>query len=87
MHWCLMLGVGCFVALDMLNSLNKYLPPLQTCSVVRKLSQPQCVKFSRDATAQIDGARQLGNSVARKVGVAAVLVGLLLSTGCPAGEN
>jgi len=45
------------------------------------------VEFSRDATAQIDGARELGNSVARKVGVAAVLVGLLLSTGCPAGEN
>jgi len=42
MHWCFMPGVGCFVALDMLNSLNKYLPPLQTCSVVRKLSQPQC---------------------------------------------
>ena len=45
------------------------------------------VKFSRDADAQIDGARQLGNCVARKVGVAAVLLGLLLSTGCPAGEN
>jgi hypothetical protein len=37
-----MLGVGCFVAFDMFNSLTKYLPPLQTCSVVRKLSQPQC---------------------------------------------
>ena len=45
------------------------------------------VMFSRDANAQIDGARQLGNCVARKVGVAAVRVGLLLSTGCPAGEN
>ena len=45
------------------------------------------VIFSRDANAQIDSARQLGNSVARKVGVAAVRVGLLLSTGCPAGEN
>ena len=33
------------------------------------------VKFSRDANAQIDGARQLGNSVARKVGVAAVTGG------------
>jgi hypothetical protein len=45
------------------------------------------VMFSRDANAQIDGARQLDNCVARKVGVAAGRVGLLLSTGCPAGEN
>jgi hypothetical protein len=45
------------------------------------------VIFSRDDNAQIDSARQLGICVARKVGVAAVRVGLLLSTGCPAGEN
>ena len=32
------------------------------------------VIFSRDANAQIDSARQLGNCVARKVGVAAVRV-------------
>ena len=44
------------------------------------------VIFSRDANAQIDSARQLGNCMARKVGLA-VRVGLLLSTGCPAGEN
>ena len=33
------------------------------------------VIFSREDSAQIDGARQLGSSVARKVGVAAVRVG------------
>ena len=37
------------------------------------------VLFSRDANAQIDGARQLGNSVARKVGVACCQPAVLLA--------
>ena len=60
-------------------------------SITVELGWLKRVIFSRDANAQIDSARQLGNCVARKVGVAAVRVGLLrgllLSTGCPAGEN
>lgn len=43
------------------------------------------VIFSREDSAQIDSAREQGNCLARKVGVAAVRVPL--STGSPACEN